>query len=164
MMTKTHHTLDNQPSARDDRFPIKPGKYLVGYLHLGHFCVLLGLQRKQNRCLDKNEAPVYYRHLGNGSAHYLEALQHFVCSPIHLYHIFINMLMCFKRFRGLENIRLSTNMFCFAYLVKKKSALLNTANYLMQDMAGRGFERQGTGLDASSHGVLINMFVEAALP
>lgn len=31
-------------------------------------------------------------------------------------------------------------------------------------MAGKGFERQGTGLGASSCGALIRMSVEAALP
>lgn len=119
-MTKTHHELDSQPSGRDDWFPFKPGKYLVGYLHLGHLCVLLGLQRKQNWCLGKNKAPVYSKHLGSGSAQYFEVLQHFLCSAIHLYHIVINTLMCLKCFPGLENICLSRNIICFANLVKKK--------------------------------------------
>lgn len=71
--------------------------------------------------------------------------------------------MCFKCFHWLENICLSTNIICFACLIKK-SVLLNTSSSLVQDMAGRGFERQGTGLGASSHGALTRMFVGAVLP
>lgn len=162
-MTKTHHTPDNQPSARNDRLPIKPGKYLVGYLHLWHFCVLLGFQRKQNRYLAKNNnASIHYKHLGSGSAHYFEVLQHFMCSAIHLCYIFINMLMCqMFSLTGKYLLNYKHNLLC---LPEKKSALLNTTNYLVQNMAGRGFEQQGTGLVASSCGALTKMFVEAVLP
>lgn len=99
------------------------------------FSMLLGLQRKQNWCLGKNKAPVYYKHLGSGSAHYFEVLQHFICSTIHPYHIFINILMCLKCFPGLKNTCLSRNIIWFVYLVKRKSAFKHTYNYLVQDMA-----------------------------